>query len=280
MRKKCTYCGADLPEDASFCPRCAKSLIRRTEVAAPRLWRKKAAYGLVCVLIMVITTLGGVLVYPWLLSRNVPPDSTEETNVLSAPTDPAPTVTVQDSLPPPATSQEDPTEGQDSFGSLTAAQQRIAEAVSAQIHSEEFAAWQASYGENSWRDPQPPEVTTVLHYCTADFEGEEMEGYLVDISADVCYTNPRGEVQRASHYELFVTSDGTQVYDSITADTRNYRFSVSTFEGRAAYLLWILECMIDGYYHSDGYFVNDTELVSKWSAEELAILNSYISSGA
>lgn len=276
MGKKCPDCGAALPEDASFCPYCAKSLIEKTEVMAPRPWRKKALYGLICVLIMIVTALSGAVVHQRLLSQNVSPDITAETNVLSEPTGTAPAVTVQDSLPPPVTSQEDSFEGQDSFGGLTAKQQRIADAVTAELHSEKFAAWQASYGENSWRDPQPPKVATVLHYFVPDFEGEEMECYLVDISADVCYTDANGEAQRDSHYELFVSSDGTRVYDSITADIRNYRWDVSTFERRAAYLLWILESMIDGNYNGSGYFLNDTERVSKWSSGDLAILNSYL----
>ena len=52
MSKQCKNCGTDLPEDASFCPRCAQSQIERREVKPPRLWRKKALITAGCVLVL------------------------------------------------------------------------------------------------------------------------------------------------------------------------------------------------------------------------------------
>ena len=52
MSKQCRNCGADLPEDASFCPRCAQSQIERREVKPPRLWRKKALITAGCALVL------------------------------------------------------------------------------------------------------------------------------------------------------------------------------------------------------------------------------------
>ena len=57
MNKKCRNCGADLPEDASFCPHCAQSQIERQEVKPPRLWRKKALLAALCVLVLVMAAL-------------------------------------------------------------------------------------------------------------------------------------------------------------------------------------------------------------------------------
>ena len=57
MSKKCRNCGADLPEDASFCPHCAQSQIERQEVKPPRLWRKRALIASVCVLVLVAAAL-------------------------------------------------------------------------------------------------------------------------------------------------------------------------------------------------------------------------------
>lgn len=57
MRKQCRNCGAELPEDASFCPHCAQSQIERSEVKPPRLWRKKALIALSCVLILAAVAL-------------------------------------------------------------------------------------------------------------------------------------------------------------------------------------------------------------------------------
>lgn len=57
MSKKCSYCGAELPEKASFCPHCAQSQIEKAEVKPPRLWRKKAFLAVSCVLIAAMVIL-------------------------------------------------------------------------------------------------------------------------------------------------------------------------------------------------------------------------------
>lgn len=54
MNKKCIYCGTELPEDASFCPHCAQSQIEKVEAKSPRLWRKKAMIGVLCVLALAL----------------------------------------------------------------------------------------------------------------------------------------------------------------------------------------------------------------------------------
>ena len=54
MSKKCKNCGAELPEDASFCPRCAQSQIEKAEVNPPRLWRKKALIAASCVILLAL----------------------------------------------------------------------------------------------------------------------------------------------------------------------------------------------------------------------------------
>ena len=57
MSKQCRNCGADLPEDASFCPRCAQSQIERREVKPPRLWRKKVLITAGCALVLAAVVL-------------------------------------------------------------------------------------------------------------------------------------------------------------------------------------------------------------------------------
>ncbi|MGN0968562.1 MAG: zinc-ribbon domain-containing protein [Oscillospiraceae bacterium] len=57
MSKKCINCGAELPEDASFCPHCAQSQIGKAEVNPPRLWRKKALIALSCLLVLAFVIL-------------------------------------------------------------------------------------------------------------------------------------------------------------------------------------------------------------------------------
>ena len=48
MEKKCSYCGAPLPEEAAFCPRCTQSVNKRAQIKMPRLipWRKILRFGL------------------------------------------------------------------------------------------------------------------------------------------------------------------------------------------------------------------------------------------
>ena len=63
MSKQCKNCGADLPEDASFCPRCTQSQIERQEVKPPRLWRKKTLIAVGCVLVLAAAALAVFLPY-------------------------------------------------------------------------------------------------------------------------------------------------------------------------------------------------------------------------
>lgn len=56
MGKTCINCGAELPEEASFCPHCAQSQIEKTKTAPPRLWRKKtfiAGLGVVVLAVVI-----------------------------------------------------------------------------------------------------------------------------------------------------------------------------------------------------------------------------------
>lgn len=61
MSKKCKNCGAELPEDASFCPHCAQSQIEKTEVKPPRPWRKKALIAASCAFLLVLVVLACAL---------------------------------------------------------------------------------------------------------------------------------------------------------------------------------------------------------------------------
>ena len=59
MEKKCPYCGAPLPEEASFCPHCAKSINRRSQPQKPPLIPVKVLRGIL--LCGVLAVLAGVL---------------------------------------------------------------------------------------------------------------------------------------------------------------------------------------------------------------------------
>ena len=157
---------------------------------------------------------------------------------------------------------------------LTAEQQIVVDAVKSQIHSDTFAAWQSLAKNFKGSEPKTPEVTAVYHYSIDDFEGEKMECYLVNVSADIGYWHNE-EAQQGSlveSYQIFVSADGKTVMDSISVDAGNFNGDTSTSEGRATYLLWMFGNMMDGSY--EGYFCNDGETVTKWTADEIAVINA------
>ena len=61
MSKQCQNCGAELPEEASFCPHCAHSQIEKTQTKPPRLWRKKALYAAVGIVVVIAAALAVIL---------------------------------------------------------------------------------------------------------------------------------------------------------------------------------------------------------------------------
>ena len=66
-KKRCIHCGAELPEDASFCPVCAQSQVERQKVSPPRRrWKRPLT---IFVTLVIIIAVAGVSV--WRLG-NVP----------------------------------------------------------------------------------------------------------------------------------------------------------------------------------------------------------------
>ncbi|MGO5544322.1 zinc ribbon domain-containing protein [Blautia sp. HCP3S3_H10_1] len=59
MSKKCVKCGQSLPDNASFCPHCTAIQNEKTEMKAPRRWKKKA---LMAVAALVLLAAAGVAV--------------------------------------------------------------------------------------------------------------------------------------------------------------------------------------------------------------------------
>ena len=60
--KKCPFCGAELPDEASFCPHCAKSLNHRTETKLPRRL-PKSVLRLIITLLLITFAAGTVYFY-------------------------------------------------------------------------------------------------------------------------------------------------------------------------------------------------------------------------
>ena len=58
QKKPCPYCGAELPEEASFCPYCARGVRARTEIVPPNpAWRRRVR-RLLAVLVPVLLLAG------------------------------------------------------------------------------------------------------------------------------------------------------------------------------------------------------------------------------
>lgn len=54
MSKKCVNCGAELAENAAFCPHCETKQTDEVAVKPPKMWRKKAVIAAVCVLVVAV----------------------------------------------------------------------------------------------------------------------------------------------------------------------------------------------------------------------------------
>ena len=58
MERKCPHCGADLPEEASFCPHCARTVHRRKAAKAPVPMLKRALLGLLALVLLSAAAVG------------------------------------------------------------------------------------------------------------------------------------------------------------------------------------------------------------------------------
>ena len=56
--KTCPYCGAPLPEEAAFCPHCAKSINRRSKNKPPRLTPKRLVLAALILLAILLLAAG------------------------------------------------------------------------------------------------------------------------------------------------------------------------------------------------------------------------------
>lgn len=58
MEKKCPHCGAQLPEEASFCPHCTESVNARTTPVPPRHMPRRALYSVLLIVLVLGVVLG------------------------------------------------------------------------------------------------------------------------------------------------------------------------------------------------------------------------------
>lgn len=158
-------------------------------------------------------------------------------------------------------------------GGLSDEQQAVVDAVRTTVQSEAFAEWQALYQQFSGSAPRGAEISRVLHYEIADFEGEPADCWLVQVSADVgWWSNEEAQEGAMSNgFQMVVDGRTGMVLDSISSDAGNFDGDVSTPEGRLLYLLWVFGNMQNGSY--EGSFLNDTETVTELSTDEVAAMS-------
>lgn len=156
---------------------------------------------------------------------------------------------------------------------LTNEQQLIVEGVNAKLSAEEFAGWQSLYREFTGEEPKSPEIANITHYQIDDFDGEKVDCYLINISADVAYWIDEGAEQGSIESNLYLIIDGKTetVYDNIATDALNAQHDTTTDYGRATYLLWIYANSQSGAY--SGNYLNDSETVTELSSEDVQAIN-------
>ena len=104
------------------------------------------------------------------------------------------------------------------------------------------------------------QVTRVIHYQLDDFEGKPADGTLVNLSTG------------ADNVQLYVDNYTDITYDSVITNAADGITDISTDQDRATYLLWIFGNLVSGNF--DGFFRNDQETRTEYTADQLAALNS------
>ena len=157
---------------------------------------------------------------------------------------------------------------------ITEEQQLIIDTVNAKLSTEEVANWQSQYKEFTGNEATAPKVTNVTHYQIPDFDGVEMDCYLVTITSNFGYWVNEEAEQGATVDNLYLFVDGNTkaTIDNITTDASNVEHDTTTEEGRATYLLWIYDNISRGNY--DGNYMNDSETVTELTEADLEVINN------
>lgn len=137
------------------------------------------------------------------------------------------------------------------------------DAIDSVLNSEAFVDSQNLYAEFTDQEPKVPEVVEVLDYKIDDFDGVKMHCMLVHISADVAFWIDKDAEMGAIEDDFYVLIDSEtdSVYDSISTNALNCEHDTTTMLGRATYLMWMYDGMVNG--SGAEYFVNDSETVVK-----------------
>ena len=252
MSKQCRNCGAELPEDASFCPRCAQSQIERREVKPPRLWRKKALITAGCALV-----LAAAVLCPSLAVRggekdasisSEPPVNTvvEEKNDVSVSSEPPANIVVD--------------------GEEISAKDFLIAHLSAYMQSDAYLARAAEFEKATARQAQPIAVTYAFELKLDGWgkENQSLHFFMVKANCDsfvdgIFYDS----VTMAIDY------DTGAVYDRYSVDES---WLEKSEKEQAIYIAAEGGCFPDNYYSGEPIF-SDSETHISLSDSDIAEIN-------
>lgn len=157
---------------------------------------------------------------------------------------------------------------------LTEEQQLIIDTVNAKMATEEVASWLSLCKDFTGEEAPAPKVTNVTHYHIPDFEGVEMDCYLVTVTSKFAHWVNEEAQQGAldENMYLFIDSNTPNVVDNITTDASNVKHDISTEEGRITYLLWVYGEVMAGNYA--GTYLNNSETVTELTETDLGTINN------
>ena len=142
------------------------------------------------------------------------------------------------------------------------------------MSTEEVTNWLSLCKDFTGEEAPAPKVTNVTHYQIPDFEGVEMDCYLVTVTSKFAHWVDEEAQQGAIDEKmyLFIDNNTKNVVDNITTNASNVEHDTATEEGRATYLLWIYDNISGGNY--EGAYLNDSETVTELTEADLEVINN------
>lgn len=233
MSKQCKNCGTDLPEDASFCPRCAQSQIERQEVKPPHLWRKKALIAVGCALVLAAALCLSLAVRGGEIDASI-------------------------SSEPPANIVVD--------GKEISARDFLIAHLSAYMQSDAYLARAAEFEKELGRQAQPFAVTYAFE-LKVDGWGRENQPLLFFMVKANCDSFVDGVIYDS--VTMAIDYDTGTVYDRYSVDES---WLEKSEKEQAIYIAAEGGCFVDNYYSGEPIFV-DSETHISLSDSDIAEIN-------
>ena len=234
MSKQCKSCGTDLPEDASFCPRCAQSQIERREVKPPRLWRKKALITAGCALV-----LAAAVLCPSLAVRGGEKDASISSE-------------------PPANIVVD--------GEEISAKDFLIAHLSAYMQSDAYLARAAEFEKATARQAQPIAVTYAFELKLDGWgkENQSLHFFMVKANCDSIVDGIAYD-----YFTMAIDYDTGTVYDQFSVDES---WMEKSEKEQDIYIAVAGGCFVDAFYNGEPIFV-DSETHIPLSDSDIAEIN-------